>query len=74
MLRRLTLLTILSMGISTSVSGCRSCDSCHDYDGPVVGCESGSCGCGRAGSASSGYVSAVEVNGPTMSDEQMIYQ
>jgi hypothetical protein len=30
--------------------GCRSCSSCHDYDGPVADCNN--CGCGRTGSAS----------------------
>jgi hypothetical protein len=50
MLRRCLLLLVLMTGTSLPGGGCRSCSDCHDYDPPVMGCDS--CGYGhRAGSA-----------------------
>jgi hypothetical protein len=43
------------MAAATTFSyGCRSCSTCHDYDPPVANCDSGACGCQRAGSAFGG--------------------
>jgi hypothetical protein len=50
MLRHLVLSLVLGTSLSLAGGGCRSCSSCHDYDGPVADC--GNCGCGRTGSAS----------------------
>lgn len=50
MLRHLVLSLVLGVSLSLAGGGCRSCSSCHDYDGPVADC--GNCGCGRTGSAS----------------------
>ena len=55
MLRHLLVSLVLGCSL-TFAGGCRSCQSCHDYDGPVADCEN--CGCGRAGSASGGYASS----------------
>ena len=75
MLRRLALLAILTAVVTLPAGGCRSCDSCHDYDGPVADCQCGSCGSGRAGSASGGYAaSGGYVSDPTMTDEEMVYE
>jgi hypothetical protein len=49
MLRHLLLSIVLGTTLTLS-GGCRSCSSCHDYDGPVADCDN--CGSGRAGSAS----------------------
>jgi hypothetical protein len=43
------LLMSLVLGTTLASGGCRSCSSCHDYDGPVADC---GCGCGRTGSVS----------------------
>ena len=50
MLRHLLLSLVLGSSLTLAGGGCRSCSSCHDYDGPVADC--GNCGCGRTGSAS----------------------
>lgn len=50
MLRQLLVTVALGIALSASGGGCRSCSSCHDYDGPVADCNN--CGCGRTGSAS----------------------
>jgi len=50
MLRQLLVTVILGIALASAGSGCRSCSSCHDYDGPVADCNN--CGCGRAGSVS----------------------
>jgi hypothetical protein len=52
MLRQLFVSLVLSCSLALTGGGCRSCQSCHDYDGPVADC--GTCGCGRAGSVNSG--------------------
>jgi hypothetical protein len=49
MLRHLLLSLVLGTSLALAGGGCRSCSSCHDYDGPVADC---GCGCGRTGSAS----------------------
>jgi hypothetical protein len=50
MLRRCLLLLVLVTGTCLPAGGCRSCSDCHDYDPPVMDCDS--CGYGhRAGSA-----------------------
>ena len=74
MFRRIALLAVLSTIFSLPAGGCRSCDSCHDYDGPVAECQCGTCGHGRAGSASGGYVASGYSNGPAMHDEQVGYE
>jgi len=74
MLRRIALLATLSTIFSLPTGGCRSCDSCHDYDGPVADCQCGTCGTGRAGSASGGYVATGYESGPMMGDEQVGYE
>lgn len=50
MLRHLLLSIVLGTTLTLAGGGCRSCSSCHDYDGPVADCNQ--CGCGRTGSAS----------------------
>jgi hypothetical protein len=50
MLRHLLLSVVLGTMLTLAGGGCRSCSSCHDYDGPVADC--GNCGCGRTGSVS----------------------
>ena len=50
MLRHLLLSVVLGTTLTLAGGGCRSCSSCHDYDGPVADCDN--CGSGRAGSAS----------------------
>jgi hypothetical protein len=50
MLRHLLVSVVLGTALLYSSGGCRSCSSCHDYDGPVADCNT--CGCGRAGSVS----------------------
>jgi hypothetical protein len=50
MLRQLLVTAVLGITLASSGGGCRSCSSCHDYDGPVADC--GNCGCGRTGSVS----------------------
>ena len=50
MLRHLLLSIVLGTTLTLSGGGCRSCSSCHDYDGPVADCDN--CGSGRAGSVS----------------------
>lgn len=50
MLRQLLVTVILGFALGASGGGCRSCSSCHDYDGPVADCNN--CGCGRTGSVS----------------------
>ncbi|MEX2093209.1 MAG: hypothetical protein WD971_11055 [Pirellulales bacterium] len=50
MLRHLVLSIVLGTTLTLAGGGCRSCSSCHDYDGPVADCNQ--CGGGRTGSAS----------------------
>src|SRR3989304_111525 len=50
MLRHLLLSVVLGTTLTLAGGGCRSCSSCHDYDGPVADCNN--CGCGGAGSVS----------------------
>jgi hypothetical protein len=50
MLRHLLLSVVLGTMLTLACGGCRSCSSCHDYDGPVADCNQ--CGCGRTGSVS----------------------
>lgn len=50
MLRQLLATVILGIALTSAGGGCRSCSSCHDYDGPVANCNN--CGCGRTGSVS----------------------
>jgi hypothetical protein len=64
------LLTAFLFGVTLSAAGCRSCDSCYDYSGPVADCQCGTCGCGRAGSANSGHVATNGyLDGPVMMEE-----
>ena len=74
MLRRMALLAVFSTLIALPAGGCRSCDSCHDYAGPVADCQCGSCGTGRAGSASGGYVATGYSSGPVMADDEIGYE
>lgn len=56
-MKRLIFAALITMGLGTFATGCRSCQSCHDYDSPVADCACESCsGCGngRAGSILSG--------------------
>ncbi len=46
-------LAALLLAASALGTGCRSCQSPHDYSSPVADCECNSCG-GRAGSVLSG--------------------
>lgn len=50
MLRHLLLSVFLGTMLALAGGGCRSCSSCHDYDGPVADCNN--CGSGRTGSVS----------------------
>ena len=45
MLRHLLLSVFLGTMLALAGGGCRSCSSCHDYDGPVADCNN--CGSGR---------------------------
>jgi hypothetical protein len=61
--------------VALSAGGCRSCDSCHDYDSPVADCQCESCGYGRSGSASGGYVaSGDQESDPTMTETEVGYE
>src|SRR5262245_44109198 len=59
MLRRLSLLAVLSMAAIFSANGCRSCSSCYDYSKPVANCECDACGTHRCGSAYNGSMGEV---------------
>lgn len=53
-MKRLIFTALLTVGLGVFATGCRSCQSCHDYDPPVANCSFASCndcGGGRAGSA-----------------------
>lgn len=50
MLRQMLATVVLGIALASAGGGCRSCSSCHDYDGPVADC--GNCGCKRTGSVS----------------------
>ena len=50
MIRHLLASLVLGCTLTLAGGGCRSCQSCNDYDGPVADCNT--CGSGRAGSAS----------------------
>ncbi len=60
-MKRLAFAATLLIATSFVATGCRSCQSCHDYDSPVADCACASCtacGSGRAGSVlSGGYAS-----------------
>jgi hypothetical protein len=60
MRRILLLFATLALSTSLASTGCRSCSSCHDYSPPVADCGCSSCGTGRAGSASGGYIASGE--------------
>ncbi|QDU57195.1 hypothetical protein [Aeoliella mucimassa] len=53
-MKRLVIATALLLATNLLSTGCRSCQSCHDYDSPVANCSCNQCGSGRAGSALSG--------------------
>lgn len=58
MFRQFLFAVAIAAGATLASTGCRSCQSCHDYDPPVADCQ---CGCGggqRTGSAGMGYVSS----------------
>lgn len=61
----------LLLAVVASATGCRSCQSCHDYDRPVANCQCGACstsGCGRSGSnltGTTGYTATV-TEGPML--------
>jgi hypothetical protein len=75
MRRRLLPLVVLTALATVPSGGCRSCDSCHDYDGPVTSCNCDSCGHGRSGSGSGGYVaSGGPIGGPMMADDEVGYE
>ncbi len=75
MLRRLSLLAILAAATTLPAGGCRSCDSCHDYDSPVMNCNCGSCGYERSGSAAAGYVATSdEAPALALADDELAYE
>lgn len=49
-MNRLLIAAVLFCATSTFSIGCRSCQSCHDYDSPVANCNCNHCGTERAGS------------------------
>lgn len=56
-MKRLVFAATLLLAAVASAVGCRSCQSCHDYDRPVADCHCGACstcGSGRSGSNLSG--------------------
>ncbi len=67
-MKRLLSTAALLLAINLLSTGCRSCQSCHDYDSPVANCSCSQCGGGRAGSvmSSGGYTSEVMVEPPAI--------
>lgn len=72
MLRQFLIPALMILGSTLALAGCRSCQSCHDYDPPVANCECGTCGCQRSGSTAGYVTGGGYVSQPIMAEELTI--
>lgn len=76
-MKRFVFAVVLGLASVSFGTGCRSCQSCHDYDPPVANCQCAgcdTCGGGRAGSVlSRGYAGGEVIAQPEMYDGELMY-